>query len=125
MASRKSDSPEASSAADLAAPPLNPAGRPEPEVPDDFRMKDLLAAVTDAGGLKRSKVRAVTEEVLRQLGVALGQGRAVSLPGLGKIKTKRAKTVGGRRVLELRVRQDAGTAEPAKGRADGVAEGGD
>nr|WP_244995797.1 HU family DNA-binding protein [Pseudooceanicola nitratireducens] len=75
-------------------------------------MKELLDQVAEGQDLKRADVRRVLEEALTQIGTALGEGRDLSLPGLGKLKVKRATRKGDRRVIEARLRQDA----PPQGR---------
>ncbi|WP_407495995.1 HU family DNA-binding protein [Pseudooceanicola sp. MF1-13] len=96
---------------------------------NDLKMRDLLGQVADKSGLRRSEVREVLELALRDIGEALAEERGVTLPGLGKLKVKQVKPKDGRRVIEVRVRQDArpttsGPAEetsPAIPRTVGVA----
>lgn len=77
----------------------------------DLKMKDLLEGVSDRSDLKKSEVKSVLEEALRQIGNAIEEGRTISLPGLGKVKVKRSKVSGNRRIAEVRIRQDVANSD--------------
>ena len=59
---------------------------------------------------------------LAVIGEALSAERDLSLPGFGKLKIKRSKTAGDRRVIEARIRQDIAPADAGSVGNDGVAE---
>ena len=77
----------------------------------------FVASMTEAQSAGRTPVAVHTlfhpqqmkpaiEAAMEVLGAALTEGRDVNLPGLGKMKIKRSKTTEGRRVIEMRLRQN-------------------
>lgn len=102
--------------------PADPVGDVSPRVVDDLKMRELVDAAVEAGDLKKPAAKAAIESALKVLGAALADGRDVNLPGLGKVKIKRSKVTNGRRVLELRLRQNADDHILKGPGTDGVAE---
>ncbi|PIV73018.1 MAG: hypothetical protein COW55_14575 [Rhodobacteraceae bacterium CG17_big_fil_post_rev_8_21_14_2_50_65_11] len=83
-----SDSQSAEGIVQLAAGP----GASESAEPPIYKMQDLMQNIAERADLKRSDLRAAAGLVCAALGIALQDGRTVSLPGLGKI-TPRKRTV--------------------------------
>lgn len=54
-----------------------------------FKMQDLMQAITGQSDLKRSELRDAAGLICSALGVALEEGRTISLPGLGKITPRK------------------------------------
>jgi nucleoid DNA-binding protein len=73
---------------------------------EELKLKELIEAAVAARGLKKSDAKPAIEAAMEVLGAALAEGRDVNLPGLGKMKIKRSKTTEGRRVIEMRLRQN-------------------
>jgi nucleoid DNA-binding protein len=122
----KSTKTPSKAAAVAAAARVNPQVVTE-DVPDitapDLKNKELVDEAVTRSGIKRRDAKPSIEAAMAVLGDALAQGREVNLPGFGKVKVKRMKTNGARRILELRMRQniDSGNAA-ARDAKDGVAE---
>lgn len=95
---------------------------PDPKSGDDLKLRELVQAVAEAGDFKKPQTKAVIEATLNVLGEALAAGRDINLPGLGKAKVKRSKLANGRRVSELRLRQDLPSPSAHDPRTDRVAE---
>ena len=96
---------------------------PDSDQMEDLKLRELLQAVADAGDFKKPQAKPVIEATLVALGEALAAGRDLNLAGLGKVKVKRSKVANGRRVSELRIRQDITPGSKTKSATDRVAEG--
>lgn len=78
---------------------------------EELKMRELVQAAVEAADLKKPAAKAAIETALGVMGKALADGRDVNLPGLGKVKIKRSKVTNGRRVSELRLRQNIEVAD--------------
>jgi hypothetical protein len=92
------------------------------EGPGPLKLRDVLDAVAERSEAKRGDAKPVIEAALAVIGEALSAERDLSLPGFGKLKIKRSKTAGDRRVIEARIRQDSAPADAGSVGNDGVAE---
>lgn len=82
-----------------------------------LRKKALLEKVTERAGIKRRDAKAAIEAALEVLGEAIADGQEINLPGFGKLKVTRSKTLSNGRVFTTRIRQPLAkpeSAEPAK-----------
>lgn len=77
--------PAAPSTADLTAPEAAPA-------PGVYRLKDLVEEVAAATGAKPKDARVQVMATLTALGAALGQGKGLNLPEVGKGRISRSVT---------------------------------
>ncbi|MGI3171535.1 HU family DNA-binding protein [Pseudooceanicola sp. C21-150M6] len=100
--------PKLQEAAIAAAPAVKPTlvtlSSPDPQS-EPLKNKELLDAAAERSGIKRGEAKPAIEAALAIIGESLAEGRDVDLPGLGKVKIKRVKTLSGRRIVELRLRQ--------------------
>lgn len=96
------------------------AARPEPvsepsdadeatsaEAPEVLEKKELLDRVVARSGVRRRDAKPAVEAALAILGSALAEGRDLRLEPLGKLKVTNVKTRGGKRVIHVRLRQNA------------------
>lgn len=70
-----------------------------------LRKKAFIDKVTEQSGVKRRDAKAALEAALVVLGEAIAEGQDINLPGLGKIKVTRSKTLANGKVFMTRVRQ--------------------
>lgn len=89
---------------------------------EELKLRDLIEGAAATGEVKKSDAKAAIRAALAVLGEALAEGRDVNLPGLGKVKTKRSKVTKGRRVSELRLRQNVEEKDTAPAANERVAE---
>lgn len=66
-----------------------------------LKLKDLIDAVATATGGKKPEVKKTVEATLAAMGEALGAGKALNVPPLGKLRV--VKTKGPALTLKLRV----------------------
>ena len=133
MVKRKSDSDTAAE----AAPPrpgkaaakvpgkasAKPAAEAEGKAPS-FGKKELLAELATDLDLSKKDLRQAMDAVLGALGAALARGDSLNLPPLGKARVARSKGEGVALSLTIKLRA-AGVKNPAKGRKEPLAEGGE
>lgn len=72
-----------------------------------LKKNELLAAVVARSGAKKKDVKPIVEALLVEIGLALHEGREISLNPMGKLKPQRGKDVKGGRVFVARVRSNA------------------
>ncbi|MDQ7069333.1 MAG: HU family DNA-binding protein [Rhodobacterales bacterium] len=75
--------------------------------PDSLEMKkkELIDKVVLRSGIKKKDAKPVVEAMLAVLGETLGDGRALNLQPLGKVKINRMKQVAKDRVIICKIRQ--------------------
>jgi DNA-binding protein HU-alpha len=69
-----------------------------------MKTRDFVDRVAKVSGMKRRAAKPVVEAVLAELGLALGEGRPLSLRPLGKITVTRTRERGGGPVMVCRIR---------------------
>ena len=89
------------------------AVEPSKEESIPYKKVDLIEAVTDSTGLKRSDVKVMVEATLASLADALSKGKDLNVPPLGKIRQVKTKDLpSGAAVHTLKLRRKA---PPASG----------
>lgn len=115
--SRSRSSTTAASTPTPAAPEPVVVQKTEPVVSaPDLKKADLVNQVVERSGVKKKWAKPSVEAALEILGEALGEGRALNLRPMGKVKVLRSKEVSNGTVLTTRVRQPLASrkeAEPA------------
>ncbi|WP_052362589.1 HU family DNA-binding protein [Falsirhodobacter sp. alg1] len=86
-------------AVETALPETSVAGGEAPLV---VKMPELLDAVVEQTGEKRSTVKPILEAFLKLMGEKLGDGQDMMLPPLGKIRVVKQKDDNGPITLKLR-----------------------
>ncbi|WP_229801298.1 HU family DNA-binding protein [Tateyamaria omphalii] len=88
-----------------------------------MRKKELIDAVVARSGMKKKDIKPAVEATLAVLGEALGDGRALNLQPMGKVKINREKKLASGRLLIARIRQnDPSDAKTAGDDAPAVAD---
>lgn len=124
--------PKKPAAADPVAKTADPvaaaAAAVKPEMAE-LRKRGLIGAVAERSGVKRRDAKAAVEAALEVLGEAIADGRALNLPGLGKVKVTRTKKHANAQVFVTKVRQatrrtqgGGDGSDPDKGPKDPLAE---
>ncbi|UYV39082.1 HU family DNA-binding protein [Rhodobacteraceae bacterium D3-12] len=70
-----------------------------------LRKKEFIELVTEKAGIKRRDAKAALEAALEVLGEAIADGQEINLPGFGKLKVTRSKTLSNGKVFTTRIRQ--------------------
>ncbi|UWP99460.1 HU family DNA-binding protein [Aliiroseovarius crassostreae] len=91
--------------APAATTPTQVSGVTRSIVANGVNKKELVRRVAKRAELRPNQVRAVTEAVLEELGLALSNSEELKLPGLGKMQVKRSKDVGKADVLICKLRR--------------------
>ncbi|MEO0358564.1 MAG: HU family DNA-binding protein [Pseudomonadota bacterium] len=86
---------------------------------EELKKKELIAAIADQTGQKKSDVRLVAEAMLQILGDELSKGRQLNLQPFGKVQVLNEKMQERAHILKCKVRRviedsDADTAATAK-----------
>ncbi|MDQ2088402.1 HU family DNA-binding protein [Marimonas arenosa] len=97
--------PKPKTAAETPAPTVGAHTETGPNMPGALRKRGLIGAVTERAGIKRRDAKAAVEAALEILGEAIAEGRAMNLPGLGKVKVMRTKEQPNAKVFVTKVRQ--------------------
>lgn len=95
------------------------ASAPEQPAQPLYKMQDLMQDIAGQSELKRSDLRDVAGLVTAALGKALDEGRAISLPGLGKITPRKRDSKPSGDLLTARIKlARRGDAEAPEGEAE-------
>lgn len=87
-----------------------------------FKKKHLFERVVALSGVKKRVAKDVVEATLSALGDALGEGRTVNLPPLGKLTVNRQKDIASGEVLIVKLRRTGAAGKPV---ADPLADTGE
>ena len=99
---------EASAAAALVVKPASQA----------LKLKELVERVAKTSGAKKNGLKEIVEAVLAEMGQALGEGKELNLPPLGKAKVNRQKGD----LLVLKLKRTGAEKSGKKDVTEGVAE---
>ncbi|MBL8562272.1 MAG: HU family DNA-binding protein [Gemmobacter sp.] len=99
---------EASAAAALVVKPASQA----------LKLKELVERVAKTSGAKKNGLKEIVEAVLAEMGQALGEGKELNLPPLGKAKVNRQKGD----LLVLKLKRSGAEKSGKKDVTEGVAE---
>jgi DNA-binding protein HU-alpha len=81
---------------------------------DGLKKKELIDMVVARSGVKKRDAKPAIEAALSILGETLSEGRALNLPGFGKLKVTRMKKGDNGQIINARVRQASGPAQAEK-----------
>lgn len=106
-ATRAAPTPKVVAKTTPAAVAIMPANGLHGLSPDSLEMKkkELIDKVVLRSGIKKKDAKPVVEAMLAVLGETLGDGRALNLQPLGKVKINRMKQVAKDRVIICKIRQ--------------------
>lgn len=81
---------------------------------EGLKKKELIDMVVARSGVKKRDAKPAIEAALAILGETLSEGRALNLPGFGKLKVMRMKKGDNGQIINARVRQAVGQAEESE-----------
>ena len=81
----------------------------------ELKKKELIDLVVEKSAIAKRDAKPVIEAMLAVLGDTIAEGREMNLQPLGKVKYNRIKEMDNARIVILKLRQNKGMAEGAKG----------
>lgn len=104
MATRKTAAKSTAKAAKPVEPVVVETAEPVIGAPD-LSKKELIEKTVERAGVKKRDAKPAIEAALAILGEAVAEGRALNLPGFGKLKINRAEEKANGRVTVCKLRQ--------------------
>ncbi|QJF51435.1 HU family DNA-binding protein [Roseobacter ponti] len=77
------------------------------KVAPELRKKELIEKVVLRSGIRKRDAKPVIEAMLEELGMAVGEGRGLVLPPMGRLKIIRQKDTANGQVTVIRARRKA------------------